>query len=304
MIISASYRSDIPAFYGDWFQARLAAGFVWVASPYGGKPYRVDLRPEAVSGYLFWTRNAEPFRPALEAVAAQGLPFVLHYTVTGYPKALEPSVVPWERAARAMRALAERYGPEALVWRYDPVIDTDLTSPAWHRETFARIARALTAGPRSAVDEVVLSFAQIYKKTRANTDRAAEAHGFAWRDPADEEKRALLAELAAIAADHGLTTSLCAQENLLGPGLTAARCVDAERLSRVANRPIAARTKGNRPGCLCAESRDIGAYDSCPHGCTYCYAVRRPALAKENYRRHDPAGDSLLAGNKVIGEMA
>ena len=296
MIVSASYRTDIPAFYCDWFLARLAAGFARVANPYGGRPYRVDLRPEAVAGFVFWSRNAEPFRPALEAVAGRGTPFVLHYTVTGYPRPLEPSVVPWERAVRAVRALAEIYGPEALVWRYDPVLDSDLTPPAWHRETFARIAAALTAAPVPAVNEVVLSFAQIYRKTRANTERAAREHGFAWRDPGDEEKRALLAALAAIAAEHGLTASLCAQESLLGPGLAAARCIDAERLSRVAGRPIAARTKGNRPGCLCAESRDIGAYDSCPHGCVYCYAVRRPALAKQSHRRHDPAAEALSRG--------
>ena len=97
-----------------------------------------------------------------------------------------------------------------------------------------------------------------------------------------------------VAAEHGLKASLCSQESLLAPGLQAARCVDAERLSRVAGRAIAARTKGNRPGCLCAESRDIGAYDSCPHGCVYCYAVRSPDLAKRNHRRHDPAAESLL----------
>ena len=294
MIVSASYRTDIPAFYSDWFLARLAAGYAEVANPYGGRPYRVDLGPEAVDGFVFWTRNAEPFRPALEAVAARGTPFVVQYTVTGYPRALEPSVVPWERAVQAIRALAAAYGPKAVVWRYDPVLETGLTPPAWHRETVARIAGALTEGGQPAVDEVVLSYAQIYKKTRANTERAARAHGFTWRDPEDSEKKALLSELAAIAANHGLTASLCAQEELLGPGLEAARCVDQARLSAVAGRPIAARTKGNRPGCLCAESRDIGAYDSCPHGCVYCYAVRSPGLAKQNHRRHEATAESLL----------
>jgi DNA repair photolyase len=57
---------------------------------------------------------------------------------------------------------------------------------------------------------------------------------------------------------------------------------------------LAARQKGNRPGCLCAESRDIGAYDSCPHGCAYCYAVRHRDRALTNYRNHDPAAERLL----------
>ncbi|MFQ6017968.1 MAG: DUF1848 family protein, partial [Kiloniellaceae bacterium] len=104
-------------------------------------------------------------------------------------------------------------------------------------------------------------------------------------------------DLAEIAGDFGMTASLCAQPELLGPGLEPARCIDAARLSAVAGRSIPARTRGNRPGCLCAESRDIGAYDSCPHGCVYCYAVRRQALAKRRYRTHDPTGDFLIASS-------
>ena len=294
MIVSASYRTDIPAFYGAWFLKRLEAGFCQVANPYGGRPYEVPLAGDRVDGFVFWTRNAAPFRPALERLAGDGVPFVVQYSLTAYPRPLETSVVASGRTVAEMRDLAARFGPKAVVWRYDPVLATSLTPAGRHRETFARLAEALTAGPAPATDEVVLSFAQIYAKTRANTDRAARRHGFAWSDPPEEEKRALLAELAGIAAEHGLTATLCAQPALLAPPLAAARCIDAERLSAVAGRAIDARQKGNRPGCLCAESRDIGAYDSCPHGCVYCYAVRRPAVAKANYQGHDPEGEFLV----------
>jgi hypothetical protein len=303
MIVSASYRSDIPAFYGEWFVNRLAAGFCRVANPYGGAPYRVALAGQGLDGFVFWTRNAQPFRPVLERLAGGGVPFVLHYSLTGYPRSLEASVVGAETALEAMRDLARRFGSRALVWRYDPVLLTSLTPPAWHRATFARLAKALTAGPEPACDEVVLSFAQIYAKTRGNLDRAAARHGFTWQDPPGDEKRALLAELAGIAADHGLSASVCSQPELLDPEaegpLRPARCIDAARLSDLAQRAVAARTKGNRPGCLCAESRDIGAYDSCPHGCVYCYAVRRPALAKRRYRAHDPESEFLIAPNNA-----
>ena len=291
MIVSASYRTDIPAFYGDWFRRRLAAGHCRVASPYGGRLLQVPLTPAAVDGFVFWTRNAAPFGAALAEVAARGLPFVVQYTITGYPRALEPSVTDADRSIDTLRSLAERYGRRTCVWRYDPLLLTSLTPADWHRRSFARLAAALAG----TVDEVVLSFAQIYAKTRRNTARAAARHGFSWADPADDAKRALLADLAATAAGFGLTASLCAQPRLLGPGLAPARCIDAARLSDVAGRPIAAKTKGNRPGCLCAESRDIGAYDSCPHGCIYCYAVRAPKVAKARFRAHDADADSIAA---------
>jgi hypothetical protein len=279
MIVSASYRTDIPAFYGDWFLGRLQAGACDVANPYGGPAYRVPLVGPEAEGFVFWTRNIAPFGAALEAVAARDLPFVVHYTITGYPKALEASVIPAVRSVALVRALAERYGPRAVVWRYDPLLITSLTPPQWHRETFAGLAAALAG----ATDEVVLSFAQVYRKTRANTERAARKHGFTWRDPAPEEKRALLAELAGLARAQGLKPTLCAQPELLDEALKAARCIDAGRLSDVAGHTIEAKTKGNRPGCLCAQSRDIGAYDTCPHGCVYCYAVSHPDTAKRNY---------------------
>jgi Domain of unknown function (DUF1848) len=267
---------------------------VRVTNPYGGRAYEVSLRRPDCEGFVFWTRNIAPFRHALAEVAARGLPFVVQYTITGYPRALETSVTDAERSVVQMSWLAKTYGPRAAVWRYDPVLLTSPTPPAWHRETFARLARAL----RETTDEAVLSFAQIYAKTRRNLDRAAVRHGFTWEDPAEEEKTALLRDLAGIAAERGLSATLCSQPDLTGSGLTPARCIDARRLSDMAGKAIAAKTKGNRPGCQCAQSRDIGAYDTCPHGCLYCYAVRRPELAKRNFRAHNP-DMSALAPSKV-----
>ncbi|MFQ6019068.1 MAG: DUF1848 family protein, partial [Kiloniellaceae bacterium] len=197
MIVSASYRTDIPAFYGTWFRNRLADGVCRVVNPYGGQDYRVPLNREAVEGFVFWTRNIAPFGAALAEVAARGFPFIVQYTVTGFPRELETSVTPAERSIALLRDLARRYGPRVAVWRYDPVLITSVTPAGWHRRAFARLAAAL----ESVVDEVVLSFAQIYAKTRANTARAGRRHGFTWRDPPDEEKRALLSDLAEIAGD-------------------------------------------------------------------------------------------------------
>ncbi|MSP88792.1 MAG: DUF1848 domain-containing protein [Alphaproteobacteria bacterium] len=283
MIVSASYRTDIPAFYGRWFMNRLSAGSCRVVNPYGGPVSEVDLRPGAVDGFVFWTRNAGPFMAALDEIELRGFPFLVQYTVTGYPRALDASTIAAEAAIAQMTTLAGRFGPRAVVWRYDPIMVSSATPPDWHIENFAGLARAL----QGATDEVVMSFAQIYRKTRRNLDAAASRHGFTWLDPHEGEKRTLLAQLAAIAADHGMTATLCTQPYLLGSGLTPARCVDAARISDVAGHAIAAPEKGNRPGCLCSQSRDIGAYDTCPHGCAYCYAVRSPALARRKFKRHD-----------------
>jgi hypothetical protein len=288
VIVSASYRTDIPAFYARWFLRRLEAGFCRVANPYGGGAYKVSLRPAAVDGFVLWTRNLRPLLAELDAVR-QVAPFVVQFTVTGYPRSLETSVIDEEEAVAQLREVRRRFGPRAAVWRYDPVVfAAELDAPA-HLAGFARLARAL----RGTADEVVLSVMHPYKKTRRNLDRAALRAGFAWRDPPLDEKRDLLQRLAAVARDAGMAPTLCSQPELLGAGLGEARCVDAARLADVAGRPVAARQSGNRPGCRCAQSRDIGAYDTCPHGCVYCYAVADRDRAVANFRQHDPEAAML-----------
>jgi hypothetical protein len=289
MIISASYKTDIPAFYPNWLMARLAAGFCRMTNPWGGQTYEVPLTAATVDGFVLWTRNIGPLASHLPAVAAVA-PFCVQYTVTGYPRALEASTIPADRAVAQIRRLRQDFGPRAAVWRYDPILFSSLTPAAWHRENFAALARALAG----AVDEVVISFAHIYRKTRRNLSEAAERAVFTWADPDTGTKRALAADLAAIAGDVGMALRVCAQAVCVPPGGEPARCIDAARLSDIAGRPVVAGVKGNRPDCLCHASRDIGAYDTCPHGCCYCYAVSAPGIAKQRHAAHDPEGPFLF----------
>jgi hypothetical protein len=290
VIVSASYRTDIPAFYCEWFRARLRAGSARVVNPYGGPPSLVPLTRPEVDAFVFWTRNAGPFLPVLAEVAALGFPFIVQFTITGYPRALDAATIEPARAVEQVRRIVADCGPGTVVWRYDPIVFSSLTEPDRHVQTFSRLADSLAP----VVDEVVVSIAQSYRKTARNLDDAARLHGFAWRDPAEEEKRELLACLAAIASDRRIRLGLCDQPHLRTAGVKEARCIDAERLSRVAGRSIEAARKPHRPTCGCWASRDIGAYDSCPHGCVYCYAVANRASAKRRFACHEPGDEFLI----------
>jgi len=289
VIVSASYRTDIPAFYADWFLRRLRAGYCRVANPYGGAARDVSLAPDAVDGFVLWTRNIAPLLPHLDELRRVA-PFIVQFTLTGYPRALEASVINADEAVEQLRELRRRFGARVAVWRYDPIVFAAELDAAAHVTQFAVLARSL----KGSVDEVVLSVMHPYRKTRRNLDRAARRHGFLWHDPPAEEKQRLLARLAAIAQDEGIAPTLCSQPELLVTGLGEASCIDAARLADVALHPIAAPTGSNRPGCRCALSRDIGAYDSCPHGCVYCYAVADRDRAVANFRKHDPDAPMLL----------
>ena len=292
-IVSASYRTDIPAFYAAWFRARLQAGFARVVNPYGGPPSRVSLLPPDCLGFVFWTRNAAPFLPVLDDVRRTGLPFLVQFTVTGYPRPLDAATIRPAEAIAQIREIAARHGSGHVVWRYDPIVFSTLTEPAHHRDGFARLADGL----QGSVDEVIVSVAQIYRKTARNLDNAARRHGFSWRDPASGERERVVTDLATLAAERGIHLSLCGQPELLRPGIAEARCVDADRLSRLAGRPLPAAAKAHRPTCACYASRDIGGYDSCPHGCAYCYAVSGRDAAKRRFAAHDPTAEYLVPPN-------
>ena len=299
MIISASYKTDIPAFYGEWFMNRLRAGHCKVPSPYNRTVRHVSLRPDAVDGFVFWTKNAGPFMEHLPEIHHLGYPFILQYTINAYPRALEQAVVSPGKATADVRRISERFGPRVCVWRYDPVIDSSLTRRDHHLRSFSRTAASL----EGCVDEVVVSFARFFRKTLRNMNAAAARNDFTWDEPGDEWKNGLARELAEVAASHRIRLTVCGQPRHVPPGCDEARCVDAGRLSDVAGRPIDARVRGTRNDCACFEMFDIGEYDTCPHGCAYCYAVENRSLAIRRHALHDPTGESILPRAGTAGGL-
>lgn len=303
MIISASYKTDIPTFYGQWFINRLRAGYCKLLNPFNKRVSVVDFTE--ADAFVFWTKNLGPFIEHLPEVWERGYPFVVQYTITGYPHSLERAVVRPEDAVRHMHDLRERYGRRVGVWRYDTILATSLTPYSWHVDNF----RSLASEMAGATDEVVVSFAQMYRKTERNLEAAARDHGFEWTDPEHDEKQELALDLADIALAYGLRLTMCGQRELLTPGILDARCIDAERLSEVAGHPIRAKLEGHRKECGCYASKDIGAYETCPHGCVYCYAVTDTHKARDRFREHDPNSEFLCPdeaeyARKHAGESA
>lgn len=300
MIISASYKTDIPAFYCDWFSNRLDAGYCKMVNPFNRHQVTtVSLRREDVDGFIFWTKNLGPFINTLEKVHSKKFPFIVQYSINAYPRPLESRVVDAERSISHMKMLARTYGTNVGVWRYDTIVHSSLTDREFHLNNFRSLARQL----EGVTNEAVISFAQPYKKTQRNLDLAATERGFSWHDPSPEEKRALALELAEIARAHKMQLTVCSQPDLVVSGTLEARCIDARRLSLVAERFIDAKLKGPRKECGCFFAKDIGEYDTCPHGCVYCYAVQTREIALRRYRSHDPQGEFLYTTNSNIDKV-
>ena len=162
MIVSASRRTDLPAYYADWLCRRFSEGCVLVRNPFRfHQVSRIALTAETVDGIVFWTKNPLPLARRLSVF--RDFPYYFQWTLTPYGRDIEPGLPDKSRLLAAFRDLAEAIGPERLVWRYDPV----LLSPAWtcarHEETFARFCRAL----RGASDTCVVSFLDGYRHGEA-----------------------------------------------------------------------------------------------------------------------------------------
>lgn len=295
MIISASRRTDIPAFYSEWFMNRVGAGVVAVPNPMNRKQVSwISLRPSDVEAIVFWTKDARPLLPHLEELDECGYRYYFQYTLTGYPRALEPGTPSCQEAVKTMRMLSARLGRGRVVWRYDPIIFSADLDETYHLSTLERLGEAL----EGASERLVVSFVDLYRKARTNLARATTGGLGPISDaPVHMALNEFASQVAEIGRAHGFQVQSCAEAvDLSGTGIAPGRCVDSALLEQLFGRPFGHRKDtGQREACGCVQSRDIGMYDSCLHGCVYCYANSSDARALGNRRRlHDPISPCLL----------
>ena len=286
MIISASRRCDIPRFRFDWFLERVNAGFVDVVNPYNAAQIkRVSLKPEDAEFLVFWTRDPSGFIDPLRFPGAEAIlekyPFYIMVTLTGYPKVLEPNIPQQEDVITAMKEIAKRHGSNRIVWRYDPVLLTDQTDPAFHLKNFSLLASRLAG----IVRRVIVSVYDEYTGAKRRFS-ALEKKGLCSLLPhytqdghLTVEIKELLRELAQAAKKAGMEIQSCAEEDLADLGIKQGACIDGELIQEIIGTgklPAlpGSRDKNQRPCCKCVSSTDIGSYGKCPAGCVYCYASR------------------------------
>jgi hypothetical protein len=291
MIISASRRSDIPRFYSAWLMQRLHAGFCLVPNPYNSRQInRVDLRAEAVTAIVFWTRDPRPLFQHLDELEESGYRFYFQITFTNYPARYEKSAVAATHGIDFFQTLAKRIGPRRIVWRYDPIFFAAGLEPGFHLQNFAWLCDHLAG----YADRVVISLLDEYRQVH---NRLVKADCHYQGDPLQLPwLRSFLADFAGIAHTHGLPLFSCAETgDYADLGIEKGACIDQQLLNNVyqLNLPFR-KDSAQRPSCQCQVSQDIGQYQSCPAGCLYCYATSRPDLAGANWHQHQPQGESLV----------
>ncbi len=287
MIISASRRTDIPAYYSEWFWNRLREGYVLVRNPMNPhRVSRVSLSPDVVDGFVFWTKNPLPMMDRLELL--RDYPYYIQFTLTPYGDDIEQNLPPKRDVLiPALRRLSERVGRERVIWRYDPILINDRYTVDHHIRTFRSMCDSLSG----YTDTCTISFLDLYRNIRGRIAPLGITPPTAGQ--ADE----IAAHFAGIAREYGLSVVTCAEDGDYSRwGIGHGACIDADRLSRIGGVPLNVnRDKNQRGMCGCAESIDIGTYHTCANGCVYCYANHSPSLTARGIASYDPSSP-LLCG--------
>ena len=302
VIVSASRATDIPAFYADWFFDRLEKGYSAWTNPFNGvKSYVSYARTRLI---VFWSKNPRPLLPHLEKLREKGIRCYLHYTLNDYEtERLERGVPPLDERIETFLRLSELLGKELVIWRFDPLILTEQTGV----EELLRKAERIGDRLRGYTAKLVFSFADIrtYRSVESRLRRdALPCREFDGRQMSD-----MAAGLAELNEKWGYTLATCGERvDLSQFGVRHNKCIDDELIVRqFADDPLlmdflgvsqkglfgpgtevrkSLKDKGQRAFCGCIASKDIGEYDTCPHGFAYCYANRSGGKAAENYRLH------------------
>ena len=275
MIISASRRTDIPAFYSEWFLNRLGKEVV-VVNPFNSKQANaIPLNKESVDCIVFWTKNARPLLDRIDELA--GYNYYFQFTVNGYGKTIEPGVPELSDVIGTFQELSEKIGKEKVIWRYDPIFIDDGHDVGWHISNFKKIADELS----DYTEKCVFSFIDMYAKTRRNTSR------YGIREPTKEEMESIACQLSRVASEHKIGLCTCCEAiDLDRYGIKHNRCIDGELIRRLFNIMVDDVRDAQRENCGCLKCHDIGVYNTCLHKCRYCYATFNPDMADVNSEKN------------------
>lgn len=278
MILSVSRRTDIPAFYSEWFFNRIKAGFVLVKNPFNAEQIsRISLSPEIIDCIVFWTKNPRKMLKKLDEIKEYN--YYFQFTLNSYDKTLERNVPAKRYLIDTFIKLSTKIGKDKIIWRYDPIILTDKFTREYHYKWFEYLAKRLSPYTKKCV----ISFLDLYKKTERNLSNINIL-------PIKENDMFELAErFSKIAFKYKLTLETCSEKiDLSQFNIAHGKCIDDKLISHIAGQKLSIDKDPNqRRVCGCVKSIDIGAYNTCDHNCLYCYANFNRNVVEKNLLKHD-----------------
>ena len=286
MILNTGNRTDIPAFYSQWFMIRIHEGYVLSRNPYNEDlVLRYQLSPDVVDLIQFCTKNPTPLLPYIDGLKRSYRMYFM-VTITPYGTEIEPHVSNKNRIIDATKSLSKKLGKENVIWRYDPIFINDKYTLHFHIHIFEEMCKKLSG----YVDACIFSYIDLYKKTEKNFPEV--------REVTREEKEVLAQSFSAIASRYAIKLRTCLENDafLNKYNIDTSGCATKDKLEAATNLHfnIPKSDMMARTGCQCLLGNDIGAYNTCFHECRYCYANYDNKLVEKNMKLHDPSSPLLI----------
>ena len=287
MILSVSRRTDIPAFYSEWFFNRLKEGFVLVRNPMSyHQVSRVKLTPDVIDCIVFWTKDPSKMLDKLHLL--NKYKYYFQITINPYEQHMEKRVSHPDRVIKSFQEISSKIGIDRVIWRYDPIILTKEMNLDYHTTNFDKIASKLSGYTKRCI----ISFVDNYRKTERNMKSIVQ------EDITSEIMLRIGEKFAEIGDKYNLKISTCSEIiDLSAVGIEHAKCIDDRLISQIIGESLViAKDKNQREECGCVTSIDIGAYNTCKHGCLYCYANFSENAMINNAKKHYK-NSPMLIGN-------
>ena len=283
MILFASGRTDIPAFYSNWFINRVKAGFVDVRNPFNQKLVsRINFRD--VDLIMFCSKNPLPMVDKLDILK---VPILFHVTITPYGKDVEPNIPDKRLIIEGVKKLSLVLGIDNVVVRYDPIFLSDKYNVDYHIKAFDKLCKNLNG----YVNKIIVSFMDEYKNVRSNKNILK------YRAFTREDYKKIGEAFSKSAHDNGMSVQTCFEdEDLTEYGFVKGECLSHELAYILTGKKFKSSNVRKEKKCECVQMVDIGDYNSCMHMCKYCYANYDEKAVSNNFERHDD-NSSLLIGS-------
>jgi Domain of unknown function (DUF1848). len=288
MIVSCSRRTDIPAFYSDWFFNRMREGYVLVRNPMNPRQVRqVSLAPADVDCIVFWTKDPASMLDRLHLLKDYNYYFL--FTLTPYDKDIEPNLPPKTKIIDTFLRFSDKIGKKRIIWRYDPILLSTNINIDHHMDHFHDLARRLSGH----TEKCIISFLDMYRHLQ---DKSV---GLSIRPPDEIEMRTLAEKVAEIAGSYNMHVETCAEKiDLADLGIEHGKCIDDRLISELTGVNLnIAKDKYQRELCGCVASVDIGEYNTCRHRCRYCYANVNQKKLEKNHALHHSESPLLIGDN-------
>jgi DNA repair photolyase len=312
VIVSASRATDIPAFFSKWFFNRLRSGYMRWMNPFNANQIQY-VSFSRMRVIVFWSKNPKPILPYLSELDDAGINYYFQFTLNDYgAEGIEPNVPSLNERVEVFKRLADKVGPERVIWRFDPLI---LSNSLTVDELLRRIT-LIASMLKGATQKLVISFADInmYQKVHNNLSRQPQEY----REFTTDQMMSFVESLVILNKEWGLEIATCSEKvDLMKYGIKHSHCIDDKLMIKLFKDDIELmsflgyepdqlklfsgaelsdlKDKGQRKECGCIISKDIGKYNTCNHLCAYCYANVSPKAVENSLCKYDPDSESLIS---------